>query len=100
MLYYNNKAAVYIEMKQLDLAMQTVDTALEVYNKGSDKDFVKLAKLYARKGSVYRQMNDYKSAIQYFEKSMLEDNQYKVKEELKLVQKLQQEKEAKGNALN
>lgn len=84
-LYYNNKAAVYLEMKQLELAMQTVDTALDVYNKGSNKDFVKLAKLYARKGTVYRHMNDFKSAIQYLDKSMLEDNQYKVKEELKVV---------------
>jgi hypothetical protein len=45
-------------------------------------------------------MNDFKFAIQYFEKSMLEDSQYKVKEELKVVQKLQQETEAKGDDLS
>jgi len=52
-LYYNNKAAVYIELKEYGKAMETVDTALEVYFKGFDKDFVKLAKLYARKAAVF-----------------------------------------------
>ena len=61
-------------MKQYDLSMQTVDTALEVYANGSDKDFVKLAKLYARKAAVYKQLGDFKKAIEFYDKSMLEDN--------------------------
>lgn len=68
--------------------METVDTALEVYFKGFDKDFVKLAKLYARKAAVFQKQENFKSAIEFYEKSLLEDNQYKVKEELKVVQKL------------
>lgn len=63
-----------MELKDYESAMKTVDLAIQVYNDGTNKDFVKLAKLFARKASVFKQLNEYKSAIEYYEKSLLEDN--------------------------
>jgi tetratricopeptide (TPR) repeat protein len=37
-------------------------------------DFLKLAKLYARLGSVYEKMGDVKNAKEWYQKSLLEDN--------------------------
>ena len=65
--------------------MNTVDEALSVYENCSKKDFIKLGKLYARKAAIYKHLGEYKESIQYYEKSLLEDNQYKIKEEMKVV---------------
>ena len=73
-LYYNNKAAVFIELNDYQGAMNTVDTALKVYTEAEVKDFVKLAKLFARKAAIYKHLNDFKASIDYYEKSLLEDN--------------------------
>lgn len=54
--------------------MSTVDEALKVYQESTNKDFLKLAKLYARKAAIYKHLNDFKASIEYFEKSLLEDN--------------------------
>lgn len=53
MLYYNNKAACYCELKEYNKAMACVDKALEVATESSLKDFSKWAKLYARKANIY-----------------------------------------------
>lgn len=51
-LYYNNKAAVYIETKDYTNALAAVDAALQAAEEHSVKDFVKIAKIYARKASI------------------------------------------------
>lgn len=53
-LFYNNRAAVFIEMKDFDAAMKSVDEALRVYADLEKKDFLKVAKLYARKAAIYK----------------------------------------------
>ena len=36
-------------------------------------DFIKLGKLYARCGAVYEKLDDIDNAIEYYNKSLLED---------------------------
>ena len=90
-LFYNNKSAVFIELKQYQDALNTVDEALKVYENSSKKDFIKLAKLFARKAAIYKHLGQFKKSIEFYEKSLLEDNQYKVKEEMKVAAKLLKE---------
>ena len=52
---------------------------------------MKLAKLLAQKASIYKHLGEFKEAISFYEKSLLEDNQYKVKEEMKVAAKLLKE---------
>lgn len=59
------------------------------------KDFVKKAKILARKGTIHLKLDQLDAAAESFEKSLLEDNVSKVKDELKKVQKLKKELEAK-----
>ena len=72
-MYYNNKAAVYIELKNYVEAMNVVDKAFEVYENSSHKEFAKIAKLLARKASIYKFLGDYARSIEFFQKSLLED---------------------------
>eukprot|EP00331_Platyophrya_macrostoma_P030711 CAMPEP_0176453916 /NCGR_PEP_ID=MMETSP0127-20121128/29553_1 /TAXON_ID=938130 /ORGANISM="Platyophrya macrostoma, Strain WH" /LENGTH=586 /DNA_ID=CAMNT_0017842927 /DNA_START=12 /DNA_END=1772 /DNA_ORIENTATION=+ len=85
-LIYNNKAAAYLELKQPQKAMEQVDKALEVYQE-QKADFVKLAKLLHRKANIYVALEDYDNAIEYYKKSLLEDSNPKVKDDLKKAEK-------------
>lgn len=49
-LFYNNKAAAYIELKQFDLALEACNDALKLLEE--HKDFQKKAKILARKARV------------------------------------------------
>ena len=66
-------------MKDSDKAMEAVDKALEVAQEIGLQDFGKMAKLYARKASVYTNLQKYDEAINYYEKSLLEDSNDKVR---------------------
>lgn len=46
-------------------------------------DYIKRAKVYARKASIHGKKKEYANSVEFYEKSLLEDNNYKVKEELK-----------------
>lgn len=52
-LYYNNKAAAYIELNDLDSALAEIARAEKLFEEGVVKDFVKKAKVLARKGTIY-----------------------------------------------
>lgn len=84
-LYYNNKAAVFIELKDLENALLATDSALDAAEKYSVKDFTKIAKIYARKASVLQKQGEYGESIVWYQKSLLEDMNAKVKLELKSV---------------
>ncbi len=62
-LYYSNKAAVYIELNQFDKALLAVEEGLKFIEDGVVKDYVKKAKLFARKGSVLAKMEKYDDSI-------------------------------------
>jgi stress-induced-phosphoprotein 1 len=55
---------------------------------------VKFAKVLARKASAYTQLEQFDQAISYFNQSLLENADPKVKDEMKKVEKLKKEKEA------
>lgn len=50
-LFYNNKATVYYEMKDFDKCIEICDKAIEL-SKGGNYDYVKLGKALARKASA------------------------------------------------
>lgn len=94
-LYYNNKAAAYIELKQYDAALQEIVHAEKLFEEGVAKDYIKKAKILARKGTIYSKLERYGEAIDLLEKSLLEDNNSKVRDDLNKFKKLKKEKEAR-----
>ncbi|KRW98760.1 hypothetical protein PPERSA_03895 [Pseudocohnilembus persalinus] len=96
LLYYNNKAACYIEKQELDKAQEEVEKALKIREEEHIYDFKKAAKLYSRLGSIFERKQQFQSAIEYYNKSLLEEANQNVKIDLRRVEKLfkiQQEKE-------
>ena len=62
-LYYNNKAAAYIELNELDNALEEISRAEKLFEEGVVKDFVKKAKVLARKGNIFAKQHNYDEAI-------------------------------------
>jgi hypothetical protein len=54
-------------------AMNVVDKAFEIYENVTHKDFIKIAKLLARKAAIYKFLGDYAKSIEFYQKSLLED---------------------------
>lgn len=81
----NNKAACYIELKQLDKAMETVEEALKVYTETpmKQRNFESFAKVLARKARVLELQDNLDEAIEVYEKSLLENYQPKVSAKVK-----------------
>jgi stress-induced-phosphoprotein 1 len=79
MTYYNNKAAVLIEMGKLEECEALLKSVLErrydmnsaLPNGGS---YEKVAKIMNRLASMYLKQNKYAEAIAYYNKSLTEDN--------------------------
>lgn len=94
-IYYNNKAAAYIELKDYESALHEINQAEKLFEEGIVKDFAKKAKVYARKGTIYGKQEKWDEAIQALEKSLIEDTNQKVKDELNKYKKNKKEKEAK-----
>lgn len=86
-LYYNNKAAVYIELKQFESALAEVAKAEQLFVDGKVKDFVKKAKILARKASILAYQGKLEESIGIYEHSLIEDQNQKVKDELLKVRK-------------
>lgn len=59
------------------------------------KDYIKKAKVLARKGTILSKVERYGEAIDALEKSLLEENNPKVRDEFNKIKKLKKEKEAK-----
>ena len=57
-------------------------------------DFVKKAKLFARKAKVLWLRGDLENAIVFYEKSLIEDNVPSVRDELRRVQKEKKDRDA------
>jgi stress-induced-phosphoprotein 1 len=53
--YHSNKAAVYFEMKKYQDCLEACDAAIEA-SKSGGYDYVKLAKVIARKGNAHLQL--------------------------------------------
>lgn len=72
--------------------MGEIAKAEKLFEEGVAKDFVKKAKVLARKGTIYFKLEKYDEAILYLEKSLLEDTNSKVKDELLKIKKLKKER--------
>uniref|UniRef100_A0A8C9GEY1 Stress-induced-phosphoprotein 1 n=1 Tax=Piliocolobus tephrosceles TaxID=591936 RepID=A0A8C9GEY1_9PRIM len=91
MTYYYNKAAVYIEMKLYDKAIETCLYVIE--NRYNFKaEFTQVAKLYNRLAMCYTNIKDYNKAIEAYQKSLVEDNTRATRNALKELER-QKEKE-------
>lgn len=95
-IYYSNKAAAYIELGQLDKALECVNAGIHYIEDGTVKDYVKKAKILARKGSILAKLEKFDDAITAYEKSLVEDSKPQIKDELSKVKKLKKDVEAKA----
>lgn len=93
LIYYNNKAAVYIEQKNFKEALNTVDHALKIMEENHINDYQKKAKLFARKGTILASLENFDESIKFLEKSLMEDMNQKVKDEKRRVEKLKKDTE-------
>ena len=58
------------------------------------KDFVKKAKVLARKGNIFAKQDRCDEAIVEYERSLMEDTNQKVKDDMNRIKKIKKEKEA------
>ena len=86
-LYYNNKAAAYIEMGNFEKAHEELNRAEKLFEEGTVRDFVKKAKVYARRASLLAKENKLKESVEWYERSLVEDGVQKVRDELKVVKR-------------
>ena len=91
-LFYSNLAAVYIEQKEFDKAIEECDKGIEKTKEGG-YDYVKLAKVYARKASAISHKGDLDLAIDTYKLALLENNDYWIKDSMKKVQKQKEAQE-------
>merc|ERR1719203_67769 len=79
MIYYNNKCAVWVEMGEFDKVLaclqDLVDRRYEINgNNPGGGSFEKVAKILSRMAVVHEKRKDYDQAIEYYNRSLLEDN--------------------------
>ena len=91
-IYYSNLAAVYIEMKEYDKAVEECDKAMEKTKEGP-YDFVKAGKVLCRKASALQKKGDLDASIETYKAALLENNDYWAKDSLKKVQKQKEEQD-------
>ena len=65
-LFYNNKAAAYIELKEYEEALAEISKAERLFEEGIVKDFVKKAKVLARKGNIFAKQDLIDKAIEAY----------------------------------
>ena len=94
MIYHSNKAAVYFEMKAFSECILACDEAINCAAEKGQYDYLKLAKVMARKGNAFLQLKMYQQAINSFKSSLLENNDQGVKMQLCKVIKLKQDEDA------
>lgn len=110
MLYVNNKAAVFMEMKEYERALETCDAAVAV-GREHRAPYESLAKPFVRKAKIYKAMGDLDEAVRQFQLAQREHRDRKIEREIKLIQleakerakkaylspELAQEAKARGN---
>jgi len=81
LVYYNNRAAVWMEMgpDHYDTALENLkDVMMRRYEFNSANpggaSFEKAAKVFARMAAIYEKKKDYDQAIEYYNKALTEDN--------------------------
>lgn len=57
-------------------------------------DFVKLAKVYARYGSIYEKEDNVEKAIEWYHKSLLEDKNEKLGEDVRRLERVKKQRDS------
>lgn len=94
-LYCSNIAACYIEMKNFEEAVKMCDEGIAA-TKGVKYDYVKLAKLFARKASALEKQGKFDEALKEYSNALMEDNVPAIKDSMKRLEKLKKDSEAKA----
>jgi stress-induced-phosphoprotein 1 len=89
---YNNIAAVLYEQGQYDKVIETLNKAIDI-SRDHAVDFKAKARAYERLGNAYVKLNDYDKAIEAYERSLLEENNDKVRTTLKRIQEAKTKRE-------
>lgn len=87
--YYLNRAGVYHEQKDYAKVIEDCNYVIE-----NTFDFQKKGRAYGRIAFAYQEQGDYIKAIEFFEKSLLENSDPRIKDALKSVQQLYKKHEA------
>jgi stress-induced-phosphoprotein 1 len=87
--YHLNRAGVYHELKDYNKVIEECNKVID-----NTYDFQKRARAFGRIAYAYQEMGDLDQAIQYFEKSLLEVADHRIKDALRAAQNLKKKLEA------
>lgn len=87
-VYHNNKAAVYLEMKEAERVIESCNKAIEIWKNGGSYDGAKMCKAYSRKASAYVLKKEYDEALKCYSQAQKEFNDPSIQEEIKKVEAL------------
>lgn len=93
-VYYTNLSAVYMETKEFNKVIEVAEKGVEI-GKANMANYVDVAKALARIGAAYQGLGQLDSAIEYCNKSLLEDYNDKTK---LLLKKLEAERKKQAEA--
>lgn len=94
-LFYSNIASCLIEQKKFDEAIVKCDDGINM-TKGKNYDYVKLAKVMARKASALEKKGEWDQALQVYQAALLENNDSAIKDAMKRLEKNKKDAEAKA----
>lgn len=94
--YFTNLAAVYLEIKEYERAIEQCDHAINKARESGNYDFVKMGKALARKANCLFKMDKLDESIAIYNEALLEHNNYDIKEAKKKVEKHKKELEDKA----
>merc|ERR1711892_40993 len=92
MVYYNNKAAVYVELKRYQDARDLSEKAADI-GRSNRADFTLIAKAYARIATCHEKESNLELAIKYFNKSLSEHRDKKILDKVNKIEKTKRENE-------
>jgi stress-induced-phosphoprotein 1 len=95
LLFRSNLIASLIEQNNIALAKETCDEAIKVYSETEprERQSAHLAKIYARYARIHEIEENLDEAIAMYNKSLLEDKQHKVSEDLKKAKQMKKTKD-------
>jgi len=91
MVYRSNIGAVFYEMKDYQKSIEACFQALEIGNQNR-ADFKLKARAYQRIGNCYSKMGDLENAIEYYNKSLVEESNRTTQDLLRTAQRELEEK--------